>query len=471
MREDWIPASESQIIAAGDMASDSVRLARDGGDNIDDKEQRSTAREFDVVWIRELFMEIEGVEVVYYMLGDQHLLSEPVKLQEAYPHCDEGKRPFAWGTSSIEPHKPYSCGLPERVEGSQVQANEIANQRFDNVQLVLNKRYFAQKDANVDFRSLMRNVPGSVTLMDNVEAVREDITSDVTGSSYQEQSMINMDFDEIAGTFSNASVGTNRQLNETVGGMKLMSGSANTLTEYQLRIFVETWVEPVVRQLVKMIQTYEETSTIQEITGKPVTSAQLNQNLRTRVNVGFGATDPQQRVGRLMMGLSSIEKVSPQSMQMLDVQEVIKEIFGAVGYKDGERFFANKQAGMVPATVVQQLQKQLQELQKAIDTKQVEAQGRAQVEQVKQQGQAQIEEMKTKARLQETAMKLQADGKTKLITLASQQQIKLNELRAKLGISKQDMMVKAATVQAKKVDSLNKVRELDFKIRTGQEGI
>jgi len=346
MADDWIKADDSVIIAAGDMQNDSIRLQREGDPVVDSKDQGSSVREFDIAWVREIFMDLEGVEIVYYMLGDEHILAEPIPLKEAYPHCKDNKRPFSFGTTSIQPHKPYSKGLPARVEGSQVQANEIANQRFDNVQLVLNKRYFVRNHANVDMRSLMRNVPGSVTLMDDVTAVQLEDIPDVTASSYREQAMINMDFDEIAGTFSTSSVGSNRQLNETVGGMKLLAGNANQLTEYQLRIFVETWVEPVMRQVVAMVQTYESDEAIKEITGREDANNQmLNTLVIPRVNVGFGATDPQQRVGRLMMGLSSIGKVSPEAIQNLDVSEVIKEVFGSVGYRDGKRFFLKDKEG------------------------------------------------------------------------------------------------------------------------------
>ena len=63
---------------------------------------------------------------------------------------------------------------------------------------------------------------------------------------------LTVDFDELAGVFSTSSVQANRQLNETVGGMNLMAGSANSLTEFDLRVWVETWVEPALRQCVRL---------------------------------------------------------------------------------------------------------------------------------------------------------------------------------------------------------------------------
>jgi hypothetical protein len=56
--------------------------------------------------------------------------------------------------------------------------------------------------------------------------------NDVTASSYAEQDRLNVDFDELLGNFSRSSVQTNRKLNETVGGMALISQGANQLTEF-----------------------------------------------------------------------------------------------------------------------------------------------------------------------------------------------------------------------------------------------
>ena len=40
-------------------------------------------------------------------------------------------------------------------------------------------------------------------------------------------------------------------------GMSMLNGSASVMTEYAIRTFVETWVEPVLRQLVKLEAKYE----------------------------------------------------------------------------------------------------------------------------------------------------------------------------------------------------------------------
>jgi hypothetical protein len=133
----------------------------------------------------------------------------------------------------------------------------------------MNKRYFAKRSAMVDLRSLQRNVPSSVTMMNDPEGdVKVVETKDVTRSAYEEQDRLNLDFDDLAGSFSQASVQANRKLNETVGGMNILTKDASQLTAYQLRTLVETWVEPVLRQVVQLIQRYEDDPAVLSLAGK-----------------------------------------------------------------------------------------------------------------------------------------------------------------------------------------------------------
>jgi hypothetical protein len=137
------------------------------------------------------------------------------------------------------------------------------------VKFVLNKRWLIRRGANIDVESLLRNVPGGVTMVNNVETDALPVNwQDVTSSSYQEQDRVNVDFDELAGNFAQSSVMTNRKLNETVGGMRMMSQGANMMTEYDIRVFVETWVEPVLRQLVKLEEAYETDQVVLGVAGQ-----------------------------------------------------------------------------------------------------------------------------------------------------------------------------------------------------------
>ena len=244
----WNQLTDGQIHAASKKTYDSTRQVRESGRQ--DKTETTHGEElsgFDVVWVHRNFIKEDGVDYVFYTLGTEHMLTDPKPIQELYFH---GERPYVMGWSVLEAHRIYPSSLVDLGSSIQREINEITNTRMDNVRLVLDKRWEVRRGAQVDTQSILRNVPGSITLVD---AVGEDIKPhefhDVTSSAYQEQNLLNAEFDEIVGTFSTSSVNTNRRLNETVGGMQMLRGSANALVEYTIRTFAETWVEPGLRLL------------------------------------------------------------------------------------------------------------------------------------------------------------------------------------------------------------------------------
>ena len=222
----WRYVSEGELMSASKEHWDPTRLTRERTRG-DPKAQDQGVSDFSTVWVRQVIVEQNGTDWIYYTAGAEHLLSDPVPLEEAYFH---GMRPYVMGCAVLEAHRVWPSSVPELTKDIATEINEVTNQRLDNVKFVLNKRYFARRDARVDTRSLTRNVPGSVSLMnDPAKDVKVIETCDVTGSSFQEQDRLNLDFDEVAGTFSNSSVASNRQLNETVGGMNLLTQSEPAL--------------------------------------------------------------------------------------------------------------------------------------------------------------------------------------------------------------------------------------------------
>lgn len=380
-----------------DMYYDSIRRRREGTERIDSKEVDTAIKDFDIVWVHENFVRWRGRDWVYFTLGTEVLISEPIPREELYLHCAE-ERPFVIGYSQIEAHRPFPSGVPELVEGLQISANDLENQRRDNVNLVLNKRYYMRRGARVDVSSLVRNVPGSVTAMEDINTdIRTESTPDVTSSAYAEQDRINADFDELAGNFSTGSVGTARNMNETVGGMKMLKEGSSDMIEYQLRIFSETWTEPVIRQLVKLEQAYETDQKILQIAGARANIKQYHINtvadymiqgdFTTKVGVGFGSTDPQKKVEKIGMGMQVVGQLFPQVLAGADPAEFVKEVFGALGYRDGTRFFPQlKQQQEDPR--IAEMQQAIEELQRIIETKQIENQTKIQVEGMRQEGAA-----------------------------------------------------------------------------------
>ena len=398
----WTQYEAGEIQGAAQNQYDSIRSARDGQKRVDGVDVTYATSDFDTVFVHLNIIRKGGKDHIFYTLGTHLMLTEPKLLEEEYPHLRRGERPYVMGSCIIETHKTYPAGPNELLFGLQENANEISNQRQDNVSLVMNKRYFAKRTANVDFKSLTRNVPGSVTLVDDIESdIRWDSPPDVTGSSYQEQDRVSLDFDELAGTFSPGSVQSNRQTGDTVGGMNLMSADANTLTEYQLRVFAETWVEPVLKQMVRMEQAYETDEIVMAIAGErskmmqkfgidKLTDQMIQGTVNVNVNIGFGATNPQKRIEKLTMGLNTIANFAPTLIQTMDVKEVVSEVFGALGWKSAERFFPSLGEDKQQDPQMQAMQLQIQQMQQMIQTQQVQWDARVKIAEMNNQTKEQI---------------------------------------------------------------------------------
>jgi len=346
----WKKFDKKVILASKVTDYDPVQQARDGKKE-DPKLVTSEVNEFDVIMVHLNFMRTDDGEFVYFTLKDKELLSDPIPLDEFVLH---GERPITIGFCVLETHKPIPKGLT--ILGSQLQqeTNEVANQRLDNVKLVLNKRWVVRRGSNIDVESMLRNVPGGVTMANDTEKdVREINWADVTSSSFQEQDRLNADFDDLeGGGMSSSSVSTNRRMNETVGGMRLLAQGSNALTEYTLRLWVETWVEPTLRQLVKLEQKYESNETIIGIAAQRTPLYQkygqstdlndlLDHEMTVSVNVGMGATDPESRFQKFMQAAGAYTQVvqAAQVVGDMNLAEVRKELFGLAGFKDSKRFF------------------------------------------------------------------------------------------------------------------------------------
>lgn len=366
----WEFADEDKIMAAT-VPYDSLRQTREGR-RTDPKKQGIAIHDYSIAWVHRYIMEDNGQDWVFHTLGQDHLLEIPKPIGEVFAH---GQRPYVMGICSLEVFKNYPAGVARMNRDLQIALNTIINTRLDNVQWGMSKRYFVRRDAQVDTVSLSRPGVAPVTLLNNPDTdVKVVDIPDVTGSAYQEQDRIALAMDDLAGNFSNASVQSNRKLNETVGGMQLLTSNANQVGGYQLRTFVETWVEPVLRLVMGCIAHYENNEAVLEkamrfagIEGDVLPDDLLLQELTLSVNVGMGATNPNEKVNRFMTALNGLKGILADGVLQshnLKVDEVIKELFGNLGYKDGARFFDDEEDPRIA-----KLQGELQKMEQAIKAK------------------------------------------------------------------------------------------------------
>ena len=360
---EWKTLPKDKLLQARITETNPVQQAREQRKE-DPQTQTSPLNEFDLIMVHLNFIKLDDECYVYYTLKDLELLSDPVPLDEVFLH---GIIPVTVGFCVIETHTSFPKGPALLGQQLQSEANEIGNQRMDNVKYVLNKRKYVRRGSNVDVEGMLRNVPGGITMVNDVEKdVKTDEMNDVTASSYQEQDRVNADYDSLlGGGIDSGSVMTNRKLNETVGGMRMLSQAGNAITEYTFAIWKETWLEPTLRQLLKLEQHYESDEVILAVAARKAGQYQrfqmspdldrlLQQDLTLSVNAGMGATDPQQRFQSFMQAAGAYAQIVQASQMIgdMNLQEVRKELFGLAGWRDAARFFGKedprwKQASMM----------------------------------------------------------------------------------------------------------------------------
>lgn len=411
-RPKWIKYDDERIRQARTERYNSIRQAREGY-RTDSKDSAATVADYDIVWVHHNIMRKDGEDYVFDTLGTSWLLSQPKPLHEVEP---DGMRPYVMGYSNIEAFKTYPEAAVALTEQLQVEANEVSNLRIDNVKLAMMSRTKVRRGRQVDLQALQRMAPGQPILMTDLEDVEFDRPPEVTRSSYEEQDRINADYDELAGAFSQGSVGTTRRLNETVTGMRMLRTEANTIGGYHLRTFVETWAEPVVRQLLSLEQRYETDLTVMALAGNKAQLIQryginalsddlLEQELTVRINVGLGATDPIAKLEKFNVAVKTIGGIyGPEAAKFTNPQEVIAEVFGMVGYKDGMRFF---NLGENPETMA--LHEQIKKLEDALNDRNADLEKDVEVARITAESRVRVAQINAQADIAEQQLENQAD--------------------------------------------------------------
>jgi hypothetical protein len=355
-RTKWKEIAEQDFSKAKvrDFDSSSTRRAREGGtDRLDNT--AATSSSFDIVWVFEWFIYDRDVDWCFWTIGTEALLSTPMKTEEAYP-WKGGDRPYRMGYGNLESHRIAPQSPVETWQPLQAEINDMTNLSLDVIKQVLNPVAKVKRGRKIDMDALKKRYP--VLLVDDPEGdVVWDRPPEGAATAFAERSRLDTDFDDLAGVFTGGTVANNRQVGETLGGMRLMNAASNAVTEFQVRVWVETWVEPVLADLAKLEAYYESDEKILALAKKranarlkygidKVTDELLNQEVLVRVSAGVGSPDPMQKLGKLGTALqmaAQIFQASPKFMSgelRVNEEALLDEILGNAGYRDGfARFF------------------------------------------------------------------------------------------------------------------------------------
>ena len=386
----WKYVSESDISQYLSGEDNAIRSSRQSGSQDPSQENRFIS-DYDIIWVHRHIHKLDGEDWEFYTIKSEVMLTDPRLLSDSVAH---GKRPYVIGKVIIETHKTFPSSIPMLVKGLQEESNELANQRLDNLKFVMNKRWFARRGADVDIYSLIRNVPGGVTLVDDPERdIKEVSWPDITKSAYQEQDRIDADFSDLIGNFDPMQIQATRTGRESANTIRMLQGPSNLLTEYMLKTYVETFIQPILKQLVELEKCYETDekilkisknksklikrimmqSGIQGISNNDILSGDIEVN----INVGMGATDPTARLQKLVFAAQSMAALTKLPPVGISLSELFKEIMSLSGYREVDRFMTGQDPDKLRAQqqiqqltmMVRQLQSKVREKEQTLPTK------------------------------------------------------------------------------------------------------
>ena len=375
----WKLLEDDEIAACVVNDDESTRAARNNFSQ-DPTQQAREVTDYDIVWVQRHIHKWRGEDYEFYMLGDKWMLTKPEPLVD---NVWFGERPYVVGTCAIETHKPIPTSLNNLLRPLADEANDLQNQASDNMKFILNKRWLVKRGQNVDTAGMARNIPGGVTMVNDVEKdVKEISWADLPASVQAEKQRNDADFDSLGGNFSPMQIAQTRTPRESFRTVNAVQSPAMMMTEYTLMTLVQTFLLPVLRQLVLLEQYYETDEVLLATAGEKakllerfnvakLTNEMLTSKMSVNVNIGMGATDPTMKQQRLAACLQQIQALSAKPVPGLDLKEVFKELFALAGYRDGMRFL---QEGADPQ--VAQMAKQMQLLMKKLATYEVKDKNR-----------------------------------------------------------------------------------------------
>lgn len=380
---------------------------------------------YEIVEVRENFFRKGGRDYHTWTLKDQTILSDPTPTEEVYP-AHRGIRPYILGTDALEAHVLYPQSHVDSWRASQDEINDFSNIRMDGARQSVFPVAKVKAGKGVDYKAVQRrDQQGIILVREQEDVVFDRPTANVSGVDREVQLLSN-DFDELAGIFSQNSVQSNRQIGDTVGGMQLIAANANATSEFDLRCFIETWVEPALSQLVMLEQFYEDDETLLAVAGNraklfqkfgvsEITDELLESQVQLTVSGGIGGSDPMQKLIKfksvMEIAMPYLAQATQTGKAEINFEQIFSEIFSQAGYKNGAaRFITMKEEGEQPQIPPEKLQELMQALQAA----------QQEIEKLKsgQEAKAQTEIAKTQ---------MQQQGETERIALQADADLKLQD--------------------------------------------
>ena len=253
------------------------------------------------------------------------------------------------------PHKFHGMSVADTVKDIQLIKSTIVRNILDNMYLTNNARY-AVLAGQVELDDLLSSKPGGIVRMRSPNAVMPLPTPQISGDAFKMVQYLDQVREERSGV-SKMTQGLNPDVlnsHVTTGAVAAVTESSMQRIELIARIFAETGIKDLFKNIYKLVQRYEDRKKIFYLNNKfvPIDVSRWRDELNCNINVGVGSGSQQTKM-QTMSGIMTIIQgliqnggmgtmVTPQN-----VYNAVSEFITQSGYKNPDMFVANP-ANMPP---------------------------------------------------------------------------------------------------------------------------
>ncbi|TNE39201.1 MAG: hypothetical protein EP347_05055 [Alphaproteobacteria bacterium] len=254
----------------------------------------------------------------------------------------ESPVPFASLTPILMPHRFYGRAIADLVKDVQLVKSTIMRQFLDGLYLANNPRQEAVEANIVEPSELLSARPGGVVRVKERGSINPISTPFVGGPALEGLAYADKIREYRTGVSPRTQGMGDDPLHQTASGERMLFDAAQGKLELIARIFAETGVKEAFRQILWLINHYQDKERIVRLRNEwvPMAPSDWSGHMDVRVSVGLGTGDKMSQLQNAM-ALLELQKqalefgfASPQNLY-----ETAEMVVNAMGLKGVDRFF------------------------------------------------------------------------------------------------------------------------------------
>jgi hypothetical protein len=327
------------------------------------------------------------------------------------------------------PHKFYGHSLADRVTDLQLIKTTITRQILDNLYLSNNSRMMVV-DGQVNLDDMLTVTPGGVVRVKNPNAVQPLAVPLVAGQAFPMLDYMDQVQAKRTGV-TDASKGLDPNIlqNTTATAVAMMQNAGAARIELIARIFAETGVKDLFRNILHLVCKYQDKERIIRLRGKfvPIDPREWSNEYDVSINVGLGTGSKEQQMGMLAMIMDKQEQILQQFgpanplVSVGQYRQTLGRMIEAAGFKDSTEFF-------------REITPEIDQMLSSPPPQQPQSDPMAQAIMAQTQAQVQAMMMKAEADIQAKMAKAEADIQIMREKAAADLQLKRQEFAVESGL-------------------------------------